>query len=160
MSSVALRIVTLTSIGLTLYGCNWSEFKAERNHNVEAEHASALVKGYEAFETMMLDTDTGLLWFAYRLPSTLVPEQVATMLADQIRVHDSCFKVEEVSAQGARLRCSSVPPAHSFREYRIAVQAGRRRVLVMYAPIDEEAEQIGYWAAVEDFKKRMASGEN
>lgn len=148
-----IRLAVLVSLGLVLGACGWwAGLQEERNRHFKAQHASTLLKGYGDFETLMFDSDTGLVWFQYRLPETADVTQAAGAIAKQISEQRQCFEVQESTAFEVRVRCAK-PGRKSFEEYLIATVPEQRRALVMYASIDSESEQVGYSIAVQDFRK-------
>jgi hypothetical protein len=130
-----------------------------RDESIRAEHAVALLDGYESYETLMSDVDTDIVWFEYRVPQGTVMGEVPAKIASRIAARAPCFKIAESSADSVRVRCpdSSGP---GFGEYLVRTIPRESRVFVMYAAIRGAAEQEGYVRVVKEFKDEVAGRES
>src|SRR5688572_17960512 len=73
-----------------------------RDGNIRAEHAAVLLDGYEAYETLMSDADTDIVWLSYRKPDHISTSDVLVELATRIKTRDQCFSVAESSGTSTR----------------------------------------------------------
>jgi hypothetical protein len=137
------------------FGCSWwSSLQAERDKNLQARHAAALLEGYEAYKTLLSDADTEVVWFEYGLPTKVDPVTAAARIATGIIESDHCFQTMESTPDEARLRCAD-RKGSGFQEYLIGVLPKERKVMVMYASISGPDESRTYPVTMRSFKKEL-----
>jgi hypothetical protein len=129
-----------------------------RDENIRAEHGAALLEGYEAYETLMSDTDTDIVWFEYRLPQHVVVADVPAKIARRIATRDPSFRIAESSAGFTRTRCPD-ETGTAFMEYLVGVVPQERVVFIMHAAINGGAEQKAY-PRVKEFQDEVLARSN
>lgn len=130
----------------------------QRDESIRAEHAVALLDGYESYETLMSDVDTDIVWFDYRVPQGVMGE-VPARIASRIAARAPCFKIAETSVDSVRIRCPD-SSGLGFREYLVRTIPRESRVFVMYAAIRGAAEQEAYARVVKDFEDEVTGRES
>jgi hypothetical protein len=142
-----------TLLLVSLAACFPSDL-SDRDQSIRTEHSAALLDNYEAYETLMSDADTDIVWFDYRMPREATMADVPAKLAARITSRDRCFKSVESRADAVRLRCSD-PTNGSFVEYSIRTVAQEHLVLVMYSAINGRVEHEAYGRVIKEFEDEV-----
>jgi hypothetical protein len=132
---------------------SYEVFIRARDRNVEAYYKPLLPERYSDFRVIFDDADFDLTVFAYRPMLSAQETSLLEATIRRIEAHEPGYRRVFVGQREGQLRLG-IKGKRSFKEYRVAVDSGRGRIVILNGFFTEESEFRQYDTIVHDFRRR------